>query len=184
MSDMPPPPPDDSDWSSAPPPPPGPPDQAPKPGSRQAMLSTGDTVELARRLTRLVARILDILIFFVMILLLAVPFGLPEDDSLGLSLAWTIVGLVYEVSLVATKGQTLGKMAMKIKIIRAGDGQIPGWNDSTVRWLVPAIPGLIALAPSLELVGLLSLLVYLSLVWDKVRQGWHDKAAKTLVIKI
>ena len=151
-----------------------------------AMLATGDMVELARPLTRLVARIIDGAIF-VLIGLFPLVVGLQDDfadQPLGVSLAWTAIGLVYEVSLVATRGQTIGKMAMKIKIIRSGDGLLPGWDMSTVRWLVPAIPSLIALVPPLGLVGLLSLVVYLSLTWDKVRQGWHDKAAKTLVVKV
>ena len=185
MSDLPPPPPDDSGWASQPPPPP---DHAPKPGSGMAMLGTGDLVELARPLTRLVARIIDGLIL-ILVSLIPVLVGLQDyddliDESLGASLALTAIGLVYEVSLVATRGQTLGKMAMKIKIIRAGDGLLPGWDMSTVRWLVPAVPGLIGLVPALGLVALLSLIVYLSLTWDKVRQGWHDKAAKTFVIKL
>lgn len=188
MSDLPPPPPDESGWDSQPPPPPEPPDQAPKPGSGMAMLGTGKMVELARPLTRLVARIIDGAIFFVLSLI-PLLVGLQDfddlaDEPLGVSLALTAIGLVYEVSLVATRGQTIGKMAMKIKIIRAGDGLLPGWDMSTVRWLVPAIPSLIGLVPPLGLVGLLSLLVYVSLTWDKVRQGWHDKAAKTLVVKV
>ncbi len=155
-----------------------------------ASLGTGDTVELARPLTRLVARIIDGAIFVLISLIPLVVQDLDgfTDEPLGMSLALTAIGLVYEVALVATRGQTVGKMAMKIKIIRAGDGLLPGWDMSTVRWLVPAIPSLIALVPPLGLVGLLSLVlslvVYLSLTWDKVRQGWHDKAAKTLVIKI
>ena len=31
---------------------------------------------------------------------------------------------------------------------------------------------------------ILALLCYVSLTWDKVRQGWHDKAAATLVVKV
>lgn len=188
MSDIPPPPPDDSDWTSPPPPPPESPDQAPKPVRGMATLGTGDIVELARPLIRLVARIIDAAIFFV-ISLIPLLVGLQDfddlaDEPLGMTLALTVIGLVYEVSLVATRGQTLGKMAMKIRIIRAGDGLIPGWDKSTVRWLVPAIPSLIGLVPPLGFVGLMSLVVYLSLTWDKVRQGWHDKAAKTLVVKV
>ena len=187
MSDMPPPPPDDSGWDSQPPPPPEPASQAPEPGRGTAMLGTGDIVELARPLTRLVARIIDgaILTLVSLILLLVGLYDFDDltDESLGLSLVLTAVGLIYEIALVATRGQTLGKMAMKIKIIRAGTGLLPGWDMSTVRWLVPGIPGLIALAPSLGFLWLLSLVVYLSLTWDKVRQGWHDKAAKTLVVK-
>lgn len=153
-----------------------------------AMLGTGGTVELARPLTRLVARIIDGAIL-TLVSLVPLLVGLQDlddftDEPLGVSLALTAVGLIYEVSLVATRGQTLGKMAMKIKIVRAVDGLLPGWDMSTVRWLVPAIPGLIALVPPLGIVGLLSLVVYVSLTWDKVRQGWHDKAAKTLVIKM
>ena len=153
-----------------------------------AMLGTGDIVELARPLTRLVARIIDGAIF-VLISLIPLVVGLQDlddftDQPLGVTLALTAIGLAYEVALVATRGQTVGKMARKIKIIRAGDGQLPGWDMSTVRWLVPAVPGLVGLAFSLGLVELLSMVVYLSLTWDKVRQGWHDKAAKTLVIKV
>lgn len=152
------------------------------------MLGTGDIVELARPLTRLVARIIDgaILTLVSLIPLLVGLYDVDNltDESLGLSLTLAAVGLVYEISLVATRGQTLGKMAMKIKIIRTGTGLLPGWGMSTVRWLVPGIPGLIALAPSLGFVTLLSLLVYISLLWDKVRQGWHDKAAGTLVVKV
>ena len=190
MADLPPPPPDDSGWASQPPPPPEPPDQDPKPVTGMAMLGTGDLVELARPLTRLVARIIDWLILILVSLsLIPVLVAFQDyddltDESLGESLALTAIGLVYEVSLVATRGQTLGKMAMKIKIIRAGDGLLPGWDMSAVRWLVPAVPELIGLVPALGLVALLSLIVYLSLTWDKVRQGWHDKAAKTFVIKL
>ncbi|MCY4665609.1 MAG: RDD family protein [Acidimicrobiaceae bacterium] len=188
MSDLPPPPPDDSGWASQPPTPPEPPGQAPKPGSGMAVLESGDLVELARPLTRLVARIADgVILGLVGLLPLMVgiqSFDDLADGSLGTNLAWLAVGLVYEVSLVATRGQTLGKMVMRIKIIRAGDGLIPGWDMSAVRWLVPAIPGLVGLYTPLGLPELLSLVVYLSLTWDKVRQGWHDKAAKTLVIKV
>lgn len=188
MSDMPPPPPDDSGSSYQPPPPPEPPDQAPGPGRGFAVLGTGGTVELARPLTRLVARICDGIVLMVVGFLPLIVGVQDFDDisggSVGLNLGMLAVGLVYEVWLVAARGQTLGKMIMKIRIIRADNGLLPGWDQSSVRWLVPAVPGLIGVVPSLGFVGLLSLVVYLSLTWDKVRQGWHDKAAKTLVIKV
>ena len=89
------------------------------------------------------------------------------------------VGLLYEVTMIATRGQTLGKMATSIKVVRADNGLVPGWGKSISRWIIPA------LLPIIPFVGwLLSLLVYISLLWDKVRQGWHDKAAGTLVIKV
>ena len=51
-------------------------------------------------------------------------------------------------------------------------------SKSIGRWIIPAV---VAFIPAIG--GLLSLLVYISLLWDSARQGWHDKAAGTLVVK-
>lgn len=196
MSDLPPPPPDDSDWSSQPPPPPG-----SAPSGSQAMtgwatLGTGEGVELAGPGGRLGARIIDIAIIVVVFIILIIvgvasAIGLADGDStiteedtaaVGTIVAFTLlavaISVLYEVTMIATKGQTLGKMATRIKVVRADNGLVPGWGKSIGRWIIPAALGFI------PFVGwLLSLLVYVSLLWDKVRQGWHDKAAGTLVIK-
>ena len=197
MSDMPPPPPDDSNWSSQPPPPPGPPSQGPQAATGWATLGTGQTVELAGAGGRLGARIIDTVIMGVVAIILIVAglvsaIGLTGGDSatgedaaagVGAFIAFAVVGVVigilYEVVLIATKGQTLGKMAVRVKVVRADNGLEPGWGKAIGRWIIPAALGFI------PFVGwLLSLLVYLSLLWDKVRQGWHDKVAGTLVIKV
>ena len=203
MSDMPPPPPDDSGWSSQPPqPPPQPP---PAPGGQaylnpQAMtgwanLGVGGTVELASPGARLGARIIDIVIMVVVSLILffvlrAQTFGLSGDSTdeeaaafvggfFVTLLVFAAVGVLYEVIMIALKGQTLGKMATSIKVVRADNGQLPGWGKAIGRWIIPTVLGVI------PFVGwLLSLLVYISLLWDRARQGWHDKAAGTLVIKV
>ena len=197
MSDLPPPPPDDSGWLSQPPPPPGPPAQDPQPAKGWATLGTGRTVQLARPASRLVARILDGIILGAVYLVLLLLVGFftafdmgdflkgEEDIAIGVDLASLAIGLLYEVALIAARGQTLGKMALKVKVVRADNGLVPGWGKSAGRWLVPAIPGLVGwFIPSISLIGLLSFLVYASLTWDKVRQGWHDKTAGTLVIKV
>ena len=195
MSDLPPPPPDDSGWSSQPPPPPGSPADPPQPAKGWATLGTGGTVQLASAGRRLFARILDGAILAVVgIIPVAVVFStafdvdlwnLENDAAVGISLAPVAIELLYEVPLTATRGQTLGKMALKIRVVQADNGLVPGWGKSAGRWLVPAIPGLVELIrPSLWSVGLLSFLVYASLTWDKARQGWHDKAVKTFVVKV
>ena len=89
------------------------------------------------------------------------------------------VGL-YDVWLVAARGQTVGKMATRIRVVRADNGLVPGWGRSLGRWLVPAAFGI--LGYFLFFIGLVGLLVYASILWDRDRQGWHDKAAGTLVI--
>ena len=96
----------------------------------------------------------------------------------GLAL-FTILLLIYEPTLIALKGQTLGKMAMRIMVVRAEDGDVPGWGKAIGRWILPGILGLIPVAG-----GLLVLLVYLSLLWDDRRQGWHDKMGTTVVIDV
>ncbi len=195
MSDMPPPPPDDSSWSSPPPPPPGPASQSPQTMTGWAAIGTGGTVELAGAGRRLGARILDAVIMLVAVLILfavgiAAALGVDSEDwteensaavtgtFIGFALLAVAIGILYEVTLIATRGQTLGKMAARIKVVRADNGLAPGWGKSIVRWIIPAVLGFI------PVVGwILSLLVYVSLLWDKVRQGWHDKAAGTLVVK-
>lgn len=165
-----------------------------------ATLGTGESVELAGAGSRLGARIIDwvILAIISIILLVAgllalVGVDLEDTDSieeeaeegaavfLGLILAAAAIGLLYEVVLIATRGQTVGKMATRIKVVRADNGLVPGWSMSFFRWLVPAVFGI--LGSFIPFVGLIALLVYASILWGKNRQGWHDKAAGTLVIK-
>ena len=152
-----------------------------------AELATGETVELARIGARFGARVLDAIIvgvvFFVLILVLAAGSASTDAaDISGFSVMGILIGLVvgvgYEVLQIAVWGQTLGKRIVGVKVIHAAHGGLPGWGKAFGRW---AIPGLLALIP---LVGwILSILCYLSATWDRVYQGWHDKAAGTLVIR-
>ena len=154
-----------------------------------AELGSGETVELARIGARFGARILDIIFVFVIYMaVLMIMLGgwvLSDEDSGvfsgGLAMA-TLIGpivwLVYEGVQVAVSGRTLGKRMTGIKIINAAHGGVPGWGKSVGRWV---IPGLISLIPLAGL--LLAVLCYVSATWDRVYQGWHDKAAGTLVVK-
>ena len=168
MSDMPPPPPDDSGWSSEPPPPPpGPSGHEGAPAAGFAVLETGETVELATPGLRLGARIIDIVIGII------ISFIVGFIDPLLLPI---LAGAAYEIFFVALKGQTPGKMAVKTRVIRADNGDLPGWGPAAGRWVIPVVGYILLLIPGL--------LVHASLLWDDRRQGWHDKAASTLVIKV
>lgn len=203
MSDMPPPPPDDSGWSSnqppQPPPPPGPASHSIQAMTGWATLGTGGKAELASPGSRLGARIIDTVIIGVVGLILFVvlsgstgAFDSATTDeevaaTVGAGIAafviaaagFAVAGAAYEVTMIALKGQTLGKMATSIKVVRADDGLAPGWGKSIGRWIIPIMFAFIPVVG-----GLLTLLVYVSLTWDRARQGWHDKAAATLVIKV
>ena len=168
MSDLPPPPPDDSGWSSDPPPPPaGPSGAGGEPAHAMANLGTGDTVQPASAGARLGARILDIIIVGI------IGFIASFIEPLVIPL---LVGAAYEIVFVGLRGQTPGKMAANIKIVRADNGTLPPWGTSVGRWIIPAIGYALFLLPGL--------LVHASLLWDDQRRGWHDKAVKTVVVKV
>lgn len=194
MSDLPPPPPEFNPGSSSPPPPP-PPDpslHSPQAMTGWATLGTGQSVELAGPGARLGARVLDSLIIGVpAILLFAVvlraAIGADTDSEEGVAAIVSLfllpsvlaaIGVAYEVSMIALKGQTLGKMATSVKVVRSDNGELVGWGKSVGRWIIPV---LLSVIPYIG--WILALLVYVSLTWDKTRQGWHDKAAGTIVVK-
>lgn len=145
----------------------------------------GRNVALASPWRRLGARIIDIIV--VGALYFSVSYALLGYDwdvsNIGLFLTAAAMGaaieVAYEVTLVATRGQTLGKMATKIKVIRAGDGQLPGWNSSLRRW---SIPGLTRFIPHIWVGTLVAWLCYLSLTWGRNHRGWHDMVAGTIVV--
>lgn len=88
-----------------------------------------------------------------------------------------VVGLLYEWLMTGLVGGTLGKLAVGIRVVKADTGQKPGLGASFIRWIIPLVGGIAC--------GIGQLLVYLSPFWDKSgrQQGWHDKAASTMVIQ-
>ncbi len=179
----------------------------------QGTLASQQSQELASRFARLSARFVDGIIFvaFTVALLFAFHFTdtkpMPIDeladsdtaeDFFDLlqdyfedldNLTWwlTAVAAFYEIAFIAVKGQTPGKMATRIQVVRAEDlfqpewGRPPSWGRSLVRWGLPFVLGLPAYFVPFG--NFLPLLCYLSLTWDRDRQGWHDKAARTFVIR-
>ena len=158
-------------------------------------LGNGEVRELASPGRRLVARIIDVVIIVAVVVFLTIVgiAGLVLGSETGEEVLeaaalflgfgglvfFTIVVLLYEPTLIALRGQTLGKMAMRIMVVRAENGEVPGWGKAIGRWILPGLLGLIPVVG-----GLLVLLVYLSLLWDASRQGWHDKMGTTVVIDV
>ena len=162
--------------------------EEPRAMTGRVTLGNGEVKHLASPGRRLAARIMDVVIVFVVAIVLGAMgiFGLAGAIGAGEGILALFVGialvlfpllLIYEPTLIALKGQTLGKMAMGIMVVRADDGGVPGWGKAIGRWI---LPGLLSIIPAVG--WLLSLLVYISLLWDDRRQGWHDKMATTVVI--
>lgn len=158
----------------------------------QVTLGNGQVRTLASPGRRLVARLIDGCVLWVASSVIAM-LGLGSGFALGASgtdaglvgmvLAFAaammtviIISIAYEVTLTALKGQTVGKMVVGIRVARADTGDLPGWGKSIGRW---ALPWLLGLIPFIGWIG--TLLTYLSIMWDDRRQGWHDKAAGTVV---
>ena len=153
MSDMPPPPPPppEEDHGSSIPPPPDPSSHAPQAMTGWATLGTGGKASSSHRLERgLGARLLDIVIMFAVFIILVLIFGISvsgSDGDGGLAvgalfvgaLLFGLVGIAYEVTMIALKGQTVGKMATSVKVVRADNGLLPGWGKSIGRWAIPTL---------------------------------------------
>ncbi len=91
-----------------------------------------------------------------------------------------VLQVLYHVGFVAVKGQTPGAMIVKVRVVRASDGQIPGWGPAFMRW----VPNLVNFVPCVGGLLYLGLWIWalISLFTDTNRQTPFDKAAKTYVI--
>jgi uncharacterized RDD family membrane protein YckC len=103
-----------------------------------------------------------------------VPFLLLEAAIVAISM---VVSYVYYVEMLFRSGQTLGKKAMKIKIVPLDPAATLTRRVAAKRWLVAYLAA--AFVPGLNyLDGLWQL-------WDKpYQQCLHDKFARTVVVKV
>ena len=116
--------------------------------------------------TRLVAVIIDALV----LMALAIAVG-----AIGLGKVYErldfLVGAVYAIYFWVNRGgATVGKQVMKIKVVNE-KGKTLSYGEAILRYLgyiVSAIP-----------LGL----GFLWVIWDDKKQGFHDKIAKTYVVK-
>jgi uncharacterized RDD family membrane protein YckC len=105
-----------------------------------------------------------------LLLFAALPLALvfPADAAEGLHL---LVAIAYFVILHGgPRGQTVGKRALGIRVIDAGAPGPIGYGRAFVRYLVEIVSAVVIL------------LGYLWMLWDREKQTWHDKAARSLVV--
>ncbi|WP_420612977.1 RDD family protein [Candidatus Spongiisocius sp.] len=108
--------------------------------------------------------------------------AIPDSDlwAAVFLLYWPIVFLVpillYEVPLIALRGQTPGKMLNNVNVVAFEDGGPPGWGRSCARWAVLWVPLFIPFGV------VLTLLIAISPLFAPDRRGWHDRIAGTMVV--
>ncbi|MFD0519623.1 RDD family protein [Paractinoplanes durhamensis] len=162
-------------------------------------------VPLADFGTRLVAYIIDMSILSAVLLVLAIPGffvlfkALPNPDTyvyddspdrmfrdfvgpmllfeLALFVVMLVLYYLYAVEWMIRSGQTLGKKAMKIRIVPIEPGARLTRGMAAKRYLVEYIAG--------SFVPFFSYLDGFWQLWDKpYQQALHDKAAGTVVVKV
>jgi uncharacterized RDD family membrane protein YckC len=133
--------------------------------------------------SRIVAALIDVVIMAILGIAMSALFGdigrhhngSREGVSINLSgvpfLIYLLLVFLYYAVLEAWRGQTLGKMVMKLRVVAIEGELTPG--KVAVRTLLRVVDGL----PFLYLVGFILLLV------TKPRQRIGDLAARTLVMR-
>jgi len=138
---------------------------------------------LAPLARRALAQVIDQLLIGVPLFVLTWSIGgdlsdTDNDNLLWLTVLWLAVTLVYSTAFVAVRGATIGKSIVKIKVVNRADGSPVGWNYAAVRALVPTVAGLI------PVIGFaLNIAVYVRAFFHPLRQGLHDAAAGTVVVR-
>jgi uncharacterized RDD family membrane protein YckC len=117
---------------------------------------------------RFVGALIDGIIVGIVRVVLAT--GLSAGTAYVISL---IIGVLYFTILIgAPRGQTLGQMAMGIRVIDFNTGGPIGYGRALIRWVV----GILSAIPIF--------LGYFWMLWDKEKQCWHDKAANDVVVPV
>ncbi len=132
---------------------------------------------------RVVASLIDSIVVFFLQLFSGLILGISGSFFGGMSrsegsvviLIWmfsSVLSVLYYVIFTGSCGQTLGKMALRIKVI-AVDGSELGYGKAALREIIGKF-----------LSGILLGIGYLMVAFDERKQGLHDKISGSCVIKL
>lgn len=134
------------------------------------------TLDLASIGRRFGASIVDGLLMWIPIVIMIVILGVAVATQPRLNGAWnfwflipTAIGVSYQALMLSARGQTLGKMAMKVKVVAADGRELtPGqaWGREITR----------------AVLGFLYIIDYIPAFFTKEKTTLHDLAAKTRVV--
>ncbi len=124
---------------------------------------------------RLVARIIDILVLIIPVIVVSVALG----QGFVASIITFLIAAGYEVYLLGTKGATIGKSVMSLKVVNEDYTDIT-METAVRRYAINLVQIVPVIGPIIQLVvGLATIVMVFS---DSRRQVPWDKIAKTLVI--
>lgn len=145
--------------------------------------STGDQIQYGGFWIRLLAVLLDGLVINAAMSFLFLGFGqkyglFNTSNSLESvsnpswqSLFSTAMQWIYFILMTKYYGATLGKMALGLKVVKAGGGELD--------WVTVILRETIAKFISALILGI----GYLMVAWDPQKRAMHDKIAGTIVTK-
>jgi uncharacterized RDD family membrane protein YckC len=118
---------------------------------------------------RFAAVVVDALVLLIPSIIVVVIVG---SGALA-NLITTLIGLAYTTTLEGgPRGQTVGKMALGIRVVDFNNGGPIGYGRALVRNLVKYISAIPLF------------LGYFWMLWDREKQCWHDKAANDVVVPV
>ncbi len=134
---------------------------------------------------RVGAYLLDALVIavpFIVIIVIALLAGNPEEDD-G---TWGIIGIAYLLTIVAPfiyftvmqgreSGQTLGKRWVGIRVAADSTGRSIGYGRAFGRYAITFVFWLIVIPAILD---------YLWPLWDRKKQALHDKVVGSVVVRV
>jgi uncharacterized RDD family membrane protein YckC len=101
---------------------------------------------------------------------LSIPDGLvPVFAAVGGAL-WLVWAVAYFATFWSTTGQTPANRLLRIKVVSARDGEVPGTPQCLVRFL------------GLTLAAIPLGAGFLPILFDDRRRGLHDMLARTMVV--
>jgi uncharacterized RDD family membrane protein YckC len=126
-----------------------------------------DSVQYAGFWIRFVAAIIDGVILGIVS---GILFGVDDTGMVGFNDWEMIIPALYSILFWKYFAATPGKMALGLKVLQE-NGQNLEWRHTILRY-IGYIPSTIVF-----------LLGFIWVAFDKKNQGWHDKIAKTIVVK-
>src|SRR3954447_25724994 len=125
----------------------------------------GERVGFGRRF---VQYLIDAIIIGVLAAVVGAALSISQNGRSGVSILFL---LVYFTVLEGSRSQTVGMQVMGLKVVDARTGGAIDYSRAFIRSLGRIVASIVCL------------LGYLWVIWDKEKQGWHDKIATTYVVR-
>jgi uncharacterized RDD family membrane protein YckC len=132
-------------------------------------------MDTARLGVRIVAGIIDLVIVGAVFYVIAAMSGQTTAEGFNLTgvpfFISIVVGIGYYLVMEAMYGATLGKMALRLRVVRVDGGAI-SWGESAIRNILRIVDGLF-----------IYLVAVILIATSQKRQRLGDRAADTIVVR-